>query len=124
LLAPSKFAFSFTLGSMSFMSAFAVMQGPWNWAKAVCSSERIWFTLAYFGSMAGTLVACLRWRSYLLVILFSAVQFCTLLYYGASYVPGGKAGIAIVGGAMRGAVKRLCLPCARAICRVFTGGGS
>ena len=55
----------------------------------------------------------------------TAVQLCSLGYYGASYVPGGRTGMSMVCGAMSTAVKStarsVCYPCAKAICQRMTG---
>ena len=96
LLAPSKFAVSFTLGSACFMGSFALLQGPWSWFKSVCSKERLPFTLSYFGSMGITLYACLSLRSYVLTLAFSSLQLLALAWYGSSYVPGGRTGMYFV----------------------------
>lgn len=46
--------------------------------------------------MVGTLWAALFAHSYLLCLLFSVAQFVTMLYYMASYVPGGTAGVSLL----------------------------
>ena len=51
---PSKFALSFTMGSVTFMGSFAVAQGPSRYLRSLCARERLPFTLAYLASMAGT----------------------------------------------------------------------
>ena len=56
------------------------------------AKERLPFTGAYLGSIFGTLYASLWLHSYLLSIFFSGVQIFALLYYVASYFPGGSAG--------------------------------
>ena len=77
VLFPAKFALSFTTGSILFMAAFAILRGIKEHFKSICSKERIPFTLAYFGSLAGTLWAVLVLRSnfrYFVVIGFVGVQ--------------------------------------------------
>ena len=47
---------------------------------------------AYFGSLLATLYVSLAMRSYLFSLVFCAAQLVTLLYYVASYFPGGASG--------------------------------
>lgn len=93
IVSPGKFALSFTFGSVCTMSAFNML-GGWRAALAhMFSSERLPFTTVYIGSMMGTVYAALIMNSYILSIVFSAVQVIALLYYVLSYFPGGAAGV-------------------------------
>lgn len=58
----------------------------------MASKERLPFTAAYMGSLFGTLYAALMMHSYLFSLLFCATQIITLIYYVASYFPGGAQG--------------------------------
>ncbi|CAN0496439.1 unnamed protein product [Laminaria digitata] len=55
--------------------------------------DRLPFSLAYVGSMTGTLYACLVLQSYPMVVVFSAVQLFALAWYFLSFVPGGSQGM-------------------------------
>lgn len=68
LLAPAKFALSFTLGSLFFMAGFAVLEGPVSHFKRTCTLARLPFTLAYVTSMGALPHACVRarWRALLM----------------------------------------------------------
>ena len=44
-----------TLGSVLFLSSFAVMMGPWAYFRHLISTPRLPFTSAYFGSLALTI---------------------------------------------------------------------
>ena len=68
---PHKFALCFTLGSLMFMSSFALLKGPMAHLRSICSRDRLQFTSAYLGSMALTLYSALIVRSYILVIITS-----------------------------------------------------
>ena len=111
VLFPGKFAMSFTMGSACFMGAFALIQGPWKWLKSVCTLDRLPFTLSYFGSMAGTIYACMGLRSYILTLSMSLVQMVALAWYGSSYVPGGRAGMRMVFSMLTKMIKMAFLPC-------------
>jgi hypothetical protein len=118
LIFPAKFAISFSLGSLFFMTAFALMQGPWEWAKVVCSLERLPFTVSYFGSILGTLYACMIMKSYLLVVAFSCLQLTALAWYGMTYIPGGRNGLRYLGMVVRSFLStafKTCTMCFKAL---------
>jgi hypothetical protein len=111
LAMPGKFAFSFTLGSLSFMSAFILLQGFSQWASEVFKWERLPFTLSYFGSIAGTLFATLYLHSYIAIVVFSVMQISALGWYFATYVPGGKHGMKVISAIVRNTCKTCCKGC-------------
>ncbi|KAF9206382.1 hypothetical protein BGZ59_011690 [Podila verticillata] len=84
---PSKFAVSFTLGSLLWMASFAILRGPMTHLRALVSKERILFTITYFGSMAFVLVASLYLRSQLLTLVGTVIEGFAFLWYFASYSP-------------------------------------
>lgn len=57
--------------------------------RTLASSRRLPFTSTYVGSMALTLYAALVMHSYVLVLLFSALQAMAVAWYLLSYIPGG-----------------------------------
>jgi len=116
IVVPGKFAFSFTLGSLSFMSAFILLQGFKQWASEVFRKERLPFTIAYFGSIVGTLVATLYLHSYIFIVLFSCLQISSLGWYFATYVPGGQYGMKMISTV----VKTACMTCVKG-CRLCVG---
>lgn len=89
LIAPQKFALLFTCGSMVMLSSFAVLTGPQAFAIQLAQKDKLTFSGAYGVSLIGTLWATLFMRSYILTTLFAIVQAFALLYFLASYVPGG-----------------------------------
>lgn len=48
MIRPSKFALSFTLGSMCSMVAFAMLKGPAAYAASLMQPNRLPLTTAYF----------------------------------------------------------------------------
>lgn len=96
LLYPSKFATSFTFGSICFMSAFAIWNGPKPTLRSLFSRERWFFTLVYVASIVATLYSALILRNYLAVIVSASAQTVALLWYGATYIPGGTAGMGFI----------------------------
>ncbi|KAF9907787.1 protein transport protein sft2 [Lobosporangium transversale] len=87
LLKPSKFATSFTLGSILLMCSFALLKGPATHFKALISRERLPFTGAYVGSMIFVLYSSLVLNSYILTIIGTVIEILALLYYFTSYSP-------------------------------------
>lgn len=77
VIAPAKFAFSFTLGSALIMASFTALKGFKQQMMHMISQERLPFSLGYLGSMAGTLYAAVVMKSYLLSLVFSGAQVST-----------------------------------------------
>lgn len=55
VLFPSKFASSFSMGSLLIFTSTAFLRGPRTYLKQLISKERLSFTLVYVGSLIGTL---------------------------------------------------------------------
>ncbi|KAF9114573.1 hypothetical protein BGX27_010456 [Mortierella sp. AM989] len=87
VISPSKFATSFTLGSILMMSSFALLRGPTAHFKALITRERLPFTAAYLGSMIFTLYASLIANSFILTIIGTIVEILALVWYFTSYSP-------------------------------------
>jgi len=116
VFAPAKFAFSFTLGSICFMVSFAVLEGPWQHLQRVFSYERLPFTLIYVGSIGATLYCSISIRNYFFTVASSAVQIAALLWYGATYIPGGTTGMRFLSGLVISAIKNMTGPFIRGCC--------
>lgn len=54
MVRPSKFALSFTLGSLCLMTAFAMLKGPAAYVAGLLEPKRLLLTTAYFLTL-GTL---------------------------------------------------------------------
>jgi hypothetical protein len=116
ILMPGKFAFSFTMGSLSFMGAFALIQGPAIYCRECFRMERLPFTIAYVGSILGTLYSTVIWHSYIGVVIFASCQICTLAWYGSNNIPGGRTGLMVI----TTTIKTTCMGCFKA-CRAIVG---
>ena len=71
----SIFFFSFyrwSVGSVLFLLSWAVLMGPWTYARHLVSGPRLPFTAAYFGSIALTLYFAIGVSNF---CLFSAICF-------------------------------------------------
>lgn len=51
MIRPSKFALSFTFGSMCLMTAFAMLKGPAAFLAGLLEPKRLALTAAYFFSL-------------------------------------------------------------------------
>lgn len=89
ILAPAKFALTFTLGCLSILAALASLRGWQAQLTAALQRERLPFTAGYAASVLATLYAALIAKSYLLSLGCSAAQAVALAYYVAAYFPGG-----------------------------------
>jgi hypothetical protein len=89
ILAPAKFALTFTLGCVSVLAALASLKGWQAQLTAALQRERLPFTGFYAASVVATLYAALVAKSYLLSLGCSGLQAVALCYYVAAYYPGG-----------------------------------
>lgn len=118
---PSKFAMSFTIGSLMFFGSFMVLRGPRTVARQLLAPDRIVFTSAYAGSIVLTLYSTISLQSYIAVIISAAVQLLALAWYGISYLPGGTAGMQIFTKFVVSTAKALCLPALRSAANFCPG---
>merc|ERR1711879_848365 len=93
LIAPQRFSVLFTVGSLIMLSSFVILSGPWAFAKQLVQRKRLPYTAAYVIGLFGTLWATILMRSYPLTALFAIVQACSLIYFVADSVPGGRASL-------------------------------
>merc|ERR1712217_732579 len=93
VIAPQKFALLFALGSMTILGSVSVLKGPQAFVMQLMQRDKLLFSISYVVGLVGTLVATLVMRSYLLTAFFGVLQAVALLYFLASYVPGGKAAL-------------------------------
>jgi hypothetical protein len=107
LLAPSKFATSFTFASILWLTAFALLRGPRTTVVSLLQRDKLPFTAAYVGSLVLSLWSTLVVQSYFLILLAVVVQASAAIWYTSSYIPGGTAAA--------GALGRMCLGTARSL---------
>ncbi|KAL7515481.1 hypothetical protein ACHAXN_013118 [Cyclotella atomus] len=118
---PQKFALSFTCGSITFMSSFAILKGPQAHLMSMLAGDRIHFTVMYLGSMLLTLYLTFTAggaKGYVLVLGSSALQLLALMWYLITFLPGGAMGMKVLTQAMWTLMKPLMVGCAKfqAIC--------
>ncbi|CAL5873431.1 uncharacterized protein PFLUO_LOCUS7710 [Penicillium psychrofluorescens] len=94
---PRKFAILWSVGSLLFLISWAVLMGPWTYAKHLVSGPRLPFTAAYFGSIALTLYFAVGLQNLLLTLISCIFQLVALVWYAVSYFPMGSTGLQYVG---------------------------
>lgn len=89
---PAKFAVPYTLGSLISMGSTMFMVGPAKQIKNMCKEDRRLTTSIYLGSMIGTLVFAMLGGIIGTVLCIACIvaQFLSMVWYVASYVPGGQ----------------------------------
>ncbi|KAE9288570.1 hypothetical protein PF008_g26104 [Phytophthora fragariae] len=97
MIRPSKFALSFTLGSMCCMGAFAMLKGPAAYISGLLQPNRLLLTSAYFVTLGCTLYSCLILGNYVFVVLSSVMQLMTLGSFALSSFPGGNSSLKAFG---------------------------
>ncbi|KAL7542860.1 hypothetical protein ACHAXR_012158 [Thalassiosira sp. AJA248-18] len=113
---PQKFALSFTCGSITFMSSFAILKGPYEHFKSMLAYDRIHFTVVYLGSMMMTLYLTFTAggaQGYVLVLGASMLQLVALLWYLVTFLPGGAMGMKVLTQALWTLLKPLVVGCAK-----------
>mmetsp|Transcript_4594 Transcript_4594/g.11842 ORF Transcript_4594/g.11842 Transcript_4594/m.11842 type:complete len:333 (+) Transcript_4594:81-1079(+) len=96
IIAPPKFAMSFTLGTIASLAAKAMLNGPYTQLRLMFHLRKLPYTLALLGTTALTLYLCLTHANFILVAAASFAQIAALLYYLFGDTPGGKAGIKLL----------------------------
>jgi len=87
---PAKFALLFALGSLTMLGSVAFLRGPQAFFAIALQREKLPFSVCYGVGLLGTFWATLIARSYLFTGIFAFLQAVGLLYFLASFVPGGK----------------------------------
>ncbi|OQS05208.1 transmembrane protein [Thraustotheca clavata] len=86
------FAFFYTLGNICSISSSMFLTGFLNQFKVMCMPIRRVACIVWISSMLATIiVACTMSRAGLLVLLLVFIQYCAMLWYGASFIPYGRA---------------------------------
>ncbi|ETP09422.1 hypothetical protein F441_14706 [Phytophthora nicotianae CJ01A1] len=97
MVRPSKFALSFTLGSICCMGAFAMLKGPAAYISGLLQPNRLLLTSAYFVTLGCTLYSCLILGNYVFVVVSSVMQLMTLGSFALSAFPGGNSSLKAFG---------------------------
>ncbi|KAF3384989.1 Protein transport protein SFT2 [Penicillium rolfsii] len=88
---------TWSVGSVLFLLSWAVLMGPWSYARHLVSGSRLPFTAAYFGSIALTLYFAIGRQNLFLTLISSIFQLTALVWYLVSYFPMGSTGLQFMG---------------------------
>ncbi|XP_023190775.1 vesicle transport protein SFT2C [Xiphophorus maculatus] len=103
LLYARKFALLWTLGSLFAVAAVAALRGP---SRLLAGLHRSPGAAAYLAALAGTLYAALGLHSTVLTALGAGLQVALILGCLLALLPGGSAGIRVLGGWTFSVLKR------------------
>ena len=98
---PTKFATLYSMGNVLSLASTGFLTGFGRQLKNMFHGTRFVATCVYLGSLIMTLVRAVELKSFPLTILFLAIQWCALMWYCMSYIPGGRA-------MLKGLVKACC----------------
>ena len=101
LTRPTKFATLYSMGNVLSLASTGFLTGFGRQLKNMFHGTRFVATCVYLGSLIMTLVCAVELKSFPLTILFLAIQWCALMWYCMSYIPGGRA-------MLKGLVKACC----------------
>lgn len=93
LIAPAKFASTWTMGSLLFISSFAFLNGYKAHLQALMSEDRRVFSGVYVCSMLMTLYFSIIVPSWFVIVCI-IMQMVALGWYIATYLPGGVGAMA------------------------------
>ncbi|XP_074505931.1 vesicle transport protein SFT2C [Sebastes fasciatus] len=98
-----KFALLWSLGSLFLLLAAGVLLGPGRLCSGLQNSPgAAW----YLVSLCGTLYAALRLHSTALTALGAGLQVSVVLVYLVALLPGGTAGVRLLGGLLKTSIRR------------------
>jgi len=90
MLAPQNFAVPFSLGTLFFFFSLQFLVGFKKFWISLLSVRRMPWFLVYVSSAVGTLFAAVSLVSFVLTALLAIVQLVSIVYFFASFVPGGQ----------------------------------
>ena len=98
LLKPSKFVFCVALSTICTIAAIAVMQKPQVFFKSIFRNglTNALPILCLLTSLIGTIFIVIFRRSYLLTMFALGFQTLSMLWFLASFVPGGNKGLQVI----------------------------
>eukprot|EP00002_Diphylleia_rotans_P013176 TRINITY_DN2568_c0_g1_i4.p1 TRINITY_DN2568_c0_g1~~TRINITY_DN2568_c0_g1_i4.p1 ORF type:complete len:125 (+),score=11.30 TRINITY_DN2568_c0_g1_i4:581-955(+) len=87
LLKPHKFALTYTFGNLLMIGSTTILVGPQAQLKNIYQSSRAVSFGVYIGSLLLTIYAAVVWQNGPVVIITLVIQFGSLIWYSASYIP-------------------------------------
>lgn len=85
-----EYAVLYTLGNVVSICGSGFVVGPYRQLKVMCKPVRAVACAIYLGTMGLTLVLAFTYANAALLMILLSVQYCALIWYGASFVPFGR----------------------------------
>ena len=86
----TDFAIFYTLGNLTAICGSGFIVGPTRQLKTMCDATRRVACTIYLATMVATILAAVVNPDVLLVLVLLIVQYCALIWYGASFIPFGR----------------------------------
>lgn len=98
LLKPSKFVTCVSLATLCAVGGIAVMQKPVVFFQSIFRNGVMGALpiMSLFGSLIGTIFIVVFKRSYILTMFALVVQTLSMLWFIASFIPGGNKGLQVI----------------------------
>jgi len=93
---PTKFATLYSMGNLLSLASTGFLTGFARQLRNMFHGTRFAATCVYLGALIMTLVCAVELKSFPLTMVFLAVQWCALIWYCMSYIPGGRAALKTV----------------------------
>ena len=113
---PKKTSLLFNIGAICIMCAFGIQNGFKDFFidkffKA--ERPRNFIAIGFTISMILCIVCALVWDSFIGCMIFLVIEFVSLIYFVASYFPGGTAGVSVFFKTVCSGIKTACTSCCK-----------
>lgn len=95
-LKPRKFGLLWSLGSILFVVAFAILNGPVAYLKHMVSKDRIYFSALFLVTVFTTIYFSVVVKSTLLTVISGFCELIAVIYYTVSYFPFGAQTLSMI----------------------------
>ena len=108
VIAPKKFTLLFALGTFVSISSFIFYFGTNKFFEVLFNKDRIWFTLIYLTGFFGCLFFPVFFdKNYILILIFSGLEFISTLFFILTFLPGGYSSIRMLSNILCSQIKRI-----------------
>mmetsp|Transcript_13820 Transcript_13820/g.16462 ORF Transcript_13820/g.16462 Transcript_13820/m.16462 type:complete len:276 (+) Transcript_13820:90-917(+) len=86
----TDYAVLYTLGNITAICGSGFIVGPMKQAKVMCKPVRRIACTIYLSTMVATILVAVLYPSIPLIFTLLIIQYCALIWYGASFIPFGR----------------------------------
>ncbi len=97
VLRPTGFIVPYCFANLFLFVSFGFLHGFVSYARHLIGKDRMLFTAAYLLSTILTIIITFRINSFIPIVASFIVQFCCMIAYFISYIPGGTSGLSMFG---------------------------